>query len=62
MAENFNANFYVTCATVIPVLFLAAAVQGQAFVFVLQRARRRTGRQRERATLRFLSPKLRPGG
>lgn len=42
MAEKFNADFYVTCATVIPVLFLAAAVQGQAFVFLLQRARRST--------------------
>jgi hypothetical protein len=30
MTEKFNADFYVTCATVIPVPFLAAAVQGQA--------------------------------
>ena len=34
MTEKFNADFYVTCATVIPVLFLAAAVQGQAFAFL----------------------------
>jgi anti-sigma-K factor RskA len=53
MTEKFNADFYVTCATVIPVLFLAAAVQGQALVFLLQRARRRTARQRQWMTLRF---------
>jgi hypothetical protein len=53
LTEKFNADFYVTCATVIPVLFLAAAVQGQAFVFLLQRARRRTARQRQWITLRF---------
>jgi hypothetical protein len=29
MAKNFNADFYVTSATVIPVLFLAVAVQGR---------------------------------
>jgi hypothetical protein len=29
--KSFNADFYVTCATVIPVLFLAVAVQGRAF-------------------------------
>jgi hypothetical protein len=53
MTEKFNADFYVTCATVIPVLFLAAAVQGQAFAFLLQRAGRRTARQRQWITLRF---------
>jgi len=53
MTEKFNADFYVTCATVIPVLFLAAAVQGQAFAFLLQRARRGTARQRQWITLRF---------
>ena len=40
MADNFNADFYVTCATVIPVLFLAVAVQGQAYEAVLRSARR----------------------
>jgi len=55
MTEKFNADFYVTCATVIPVLFLAAAVQGQAFAFLLQRARRGTARQRQWITLRFFS-------
>jgi len=53
MTEKFNADFYVTCATVIPVLFLAAAVQGQAFIFLLQRAGRGTSRQRQWLTLRF---------
>jgi hypothetical protein len=28
VATNFDSSFYVTCATVIPVLFLAVAVQG----------------------------------
>jgi hypothetical protein len=55
MAENFNADFYVTCATVIPVLFLATAVQGQTFVvLLLQRSGRRTARRRELVTLQFL--------
>jgi len=53
MTEKFNADFYVTCATVIPVLFLAAAVQGQAFVFLLQRAERATAQQRQWITRRF---------
>lgn len=53
MTEKFNADFYVTGATVIPILFLAAAVQGQAFVFLLQRARRGTTRQRQWITVRF---------
>ena len=35
MAKDFNADFYITCATVIPVLFLAVAVQGQAYETVL---------------------------
>jgi hypothetical protein len=29
MTETFNADFYVTCATVIPVLYLAVVVQGR---------------------------------
>ena len=53
MTEKFNADFYITCATVIPVLFLAAAIQGQAFVFLLQRAGRGTARQRQWITRRF---------
>jgi len=39
VAKNFNADFYVTCATVIPVLFLAVAVQGRAYESVLRAAR-----------------------
>jgi len=53
MATNFNADFYVTCATVIPVLLIAAAVQGQAVIFLLNRAGRRTLRHRELRFLRF---------
>jgi hypothetical protein len=53
MAENFHADFYITCATVIPVLFLASAVQGQALVLLVQRAGRGTARQREHVLLRF---------
>lgn len=54
MTEKFNADFYVTCATVIPVLFLAAAVQVQTLVVLMQRARRRTARQHQWITRRFL--------
>lgn len=32
VAKNFSPDFYVTCATVIPVLFLAVAVQGRTYV------------------------------
>jgi len=39
MANTFPASdFYVTCATVIPVLFLAVAVQGRAYERVLRTA------------------------
>lgn len=38
VAKNFNADFYVTCATVIPVLFIAVTVQGQAYEAVLREA------------------------
>jgi hypothetical protein len=34
--DSFNADFYVTAATVIPVLFLALAVQGSIFDGVLR--------------------------
>jgi hypothetical protein len=53
MAKNFNADFYVTCATVIPVLLIAAAVQRQALIFLLHRVGRRTVRHRELRFLRF---------
>jgi hypothetical protein len=36
MAKNFPSDFYVTCATVIPVLFLAVAVQGRAYEAMLR--------------------------
>jgi hypothetical protein len=35
MAKDFSPDFYVTCATVIPVLFLAVAVQGRPYQSVL---------------------------
>lgn len=34
MDKNFSPDFYVTCATVIPVLFLAVSVQGRVSEFV----------------------------
>jgi hypothetical protein len=36
--KTFNSDFYVVCATVIPVLFLAVAVQGNAYKAVLDAA------------------------
>jgi len=38
MAKNFPADFYVTCATVIPVLYLAGAVQGTIWESLMQAA------------------------
>jgi hypothetical protein len=38
VAESFNADFYVTCATVIPVLFLAVALQGRLYNSLLKSA------------------------
>jgi hypothetical protein len=35
-AVPFNANFYITAATVIPVLFLAIAVQGRTYENLLK--------------------------
>jgi hypothetical protein len=36
MADKLPSDFYVTCATVIPVLFLAVAVQGRTFESILR--------------------------
>jgi hypothetical protein len=36
--KTFNSDFYVVCATVIPVPFLAVAVQGNAYKAVLDAA------------------------
>jgi hypothetical protein len=36
-AANFNSPFYATVATIIPVLFLALAVQGKVFQDFLDR-------------------------
>ena len=38
MAKSFDPNFYIVCATVIPVLFLVVAVQGSAYQAVLEAA------------------------
>jgi len=40
VADKFPSDFYVTCATVIPVLFLAVAVQGRAYEWVLRTSER----------------------
>ena len=40
MPKTFDADFYVVCATVIPVLFLAIAVQGDAYKTLLNAALR----------------------
>jgi hypothetical protein len=37
MAESFHPDFYVTCATAIPVLFLAVRLQAQDFESTLAR-------------------------
>lgn len=42
VAKNFSPDFYVTCATVIPVFFLAVAVQGRAYESVLRAIWRRS--------------------
>jgi hypothetical protein len=38
MPKTFDSDFYVVCATVIPVLFLAVAVQGNAYKTLLDTA------------------------
>lgn len=43
VTDKFPSDFYVTCATVIPVLFLALAVQGQAYGLVLRTSERAEG-------------------
>jgi hypothetical protein len=58
VAKTFPADFYVTCATVIPVLFIALAVQGSTHDDLLssakRAARRRPMRQRDGAASAFL--------
>ena len=41
MAESFYPDFYVTCATVIPVLLLVVAVQARTYESALAREQRR---------------------
>jgi hypothetical protein len=38
VSKPFDPNFYIVCATVIPVLFLAAAVQGSSYRTILDTA------------------------
>jgi hypothetical protein len=38
VAKSFDSDFYVTCATIIPVLFLAVAVQGRSYGSLLERS------------------------
>jgi hypothetical protein len=40
VVDKFQPDFYVTCATVIPVLFLAFAVQGQGYRSMIRAARK----------------------
>ena len=40
MAESFNADFYRTCAIVIPALFVSLAVQAQSYESELRRGER----------------------
>jgi hypothetical protein len=54
VADKFPSDFYVTCATVIPVLFLAVAVQGRTFESVL-----RNYRTADRASAEDLALKMR---
>ena len=58
MAKHFNADFYITCATVIPVLFLGLVVQGGTYEDMLraalEAAHRQPGRIREAAAPQLL--------
>lgn len=38
MEESFNANFYITVAAVIPVLYIAIVLQGSTYNNLIQRA------------------------
>jgi hypothetical protein len=58
VAKHFNADFYITCATVIPVLFIALVVQGGTYEDMLrtalEAAHRRPGRSRDAAAHQLL--------
>lgn len=58
MAKNFNPDFYVTCATVIPVLYLALVVQGSTYQAMLRRAVHAAHTRSRRAALRPLGAYL----
>jgi hypothetical protein len=52
--KSFPSEFYVTCATVIPVLYLALVVQSNAYETMLRNAVRAARTQARRAALRPL--------
>jgi hypothetical protein len=58
VGKHFNADFFVTCATVIPVLFLALVVQGGTYESMLrsavEAANREPGRGRDGAVSQLL--------
>ena len=62
MTKHFPSDFYITCATVIPVLFLAVAVQGRAYEAVLRAslsaAQARLGEQWTRQLTPLLKSRL----
>ncbi len=38
MTKNFPSDFYVTCATIIPVLYLALVIQGGTYEILMKKA------------------------
>jgi hypothetical protein len=48
MAKGFDSDFYVTCATVIPVLYLALVVQGGTYDVMLKTALQAAAKSRKR--------------
>ena len=40
MTDKFQPDFYITCASVIPVLFLAVAVEGRVYRWALSTSER----------------------
>lgn len=38
MKEPFNANFYITAATLLPVLYIAIVLQGSTYAILIKRA------------------------
>jgi hypothetical protein len=53
--KGFPSDFYITCATVLPILYLALVVQGPTYEDMLKRAMEAAHTQRRRAALRPLT-------